>query len=327
MKNTISLLALVMILLVSCQDSDKERKLILSDSNGNLNHLSVVLDNESWNGSVGETIRDVFAAPVEGLPQKEPLFNLSQIPSHVFSDFVTKNRTILKIEKGDSASVTIKKNTYAKPQTVVVVKGDSKRIIISALKDNASRIIKAFKDEEIKERQRQISKSLNIDKSIQDSLGVQLKFPSFYRVAKATNDFYWLRRDINTGTVNVMVYEIPLNAIKVDSTVSQQIIRIRDSIGQQHIPGPTDGSYMKTEEAYSPYFYNTILDGKPTFEMRGTWDVKGAFMAGPFVTFVIRDAKNNRYLVAEGFAFAPSVNKRDYMFELEAIIKSVKILK
>ena len=326
MKKTIGVLVVMLLLLVSCNDSDKKKNRIVSDSNGNLNNLSVVIDNESWNGSVGEAIRDIFALPVKGLPQKEPLFNISQIPTAVFADFTTKSRIILKIEKGDSASVSINRNVYAKPQKVVVVKGDSKPVIISALKDNAERIIQAFKAEEIKERQRQISKSLNDDKPIKDSLGVSVKYPSFYRTAKATKDFSWLRRDINTGTVNVMLYEVPMNVFKIDSTIPQQIIKVRDSIGKQHIPGPTDGSYMKTEEAYSPFFNTTILDGKPSFEMRGTWDVEGAFMAGPFVTYVIRDDENKRFLVAEGFVFAPSVNKREYMFEVEAIIKSLRIL-
>ena len=48
-------------------------------------------------------------------------------------------------------------------------------------------------------------------------------------------------------------------------------------------------------------------------------------MAGPFLNYIIKDPENNRLLVLEGFIFAPSTNKRDYMFELEAILKSLKI--
>ena len=50
-------------------------------------------------------------------------------------------------------------------------------------------------------------------------------------------------------------------------------------------------------------------------------------MAGTFVNYAIRDEKNQRYLILEGFTFNPSKAKRDLMFELEAIIKSVKFLK
>jgi hypothetical protein len=49
-------------------------------------------------------------------------------------------------------------------------------------------------------------------------------------------------------------------------------------------------------------------------------------MAGPFINYVIEDKLNNRLIVAEGFTFAPSIEKRDHVFELEAIIRSIKIM-
>ena len=48
-------------------------------------------------------------------------------------------------------------------------------------------------------------------------------------------------------------------------------------------------------------------------------------MSGPFINYWIEDKANNRYLIVEGFVFAPSVGKRDYVFELEAIIRSITI--
>jgi hypothetical protein len=48
-------------------------------------------------------------------------------------------------------------------------------------------------------------------------------------------------------------------------------------------------------------------------------------MSGPFINYAIEDKVNDRVVIVEGYVFAPSVAKRDYMFELEAIIKSVSI--
>ena len=48
-------------------------------------------------------------------------------------------------------------------------------------------------------------------------------------------------------------------------------------------------------------------------------------MGGRFSIILLKTEINNRYLVAEGYVYAPSLEKRDYVFELEAIIKSVKI--
>ena len=122
-----------------------------------------------------------------------------------------------------------------------------------------------------------------------------------------------------------MVYQVPLDAIDKEGDITQQIITIRDSVGKKYIPGPIDGSYMKTEEAYTPFLFTTIIDNKPTYEVRSTWDIEGTYNAGPFVNYMVEDKINNRYVVLEGFTFAPSVNKRDYILELESIIKSLKI--
>ena len=64
--------------------------------------------------------------------------------------------------------------------------------------------------------------------------------------------------------------------------------------------------------------------GKQTYLTKGTWEVANDFMAGPFVNYMIQDTINKRILVVEGFVFAPTANKRDYMFELNTIINSLK---
>ncbi|MGY0407221.1 MAG: DUF4837 family protein, partial [Polaribacter sp.] len=74
-----------------------------------------------------------------------------------------------------------------------------------------------------------------------------------------------------------------------------------------------------------PFTSETVLDGKKAFETRGKWEVKNDFMAGPFLNYAVIDKKNNRLVVFEGFTYAPSVNKRAFLFELEAIGKSMKI--
>ena len=152
-----------------------------------------------------------------------------------------------------------------------------------------------------------------------------IQFPSAYRVAKEEGKFFWLRRDIKTGTMNILLYEMPLNAISKGEDAINDVIKMRDSVGEVHVPGPLEDSYMITEEAYTPFFNTTIIDNKPAFETKSTWEVKNAFMAGPFINYIIEDEINNRLVVVEGFAYAPSVSKRDYVFELEAIIRSIKI--
>lgn len=321
-------LALYLLFLASsCNDTEKKRTLL--DSEGKLNDVSVVIDNEMWKGRVGEAIRDVLASPIYGLPQDEPIFNINQIPKNVFTGFIKKNRTVLIVEMGKAPNIIFENDVFAQPQKVIVVYGKTKDDIIKLVADNASRIIETFKGIELLEKQRLIKKSLYNAKEIQENLGLSINFPTAYRVsntiAKKEDKFYWLKRDTRTGYVNVLLYELPLKAIKKDSNLIGQVIKIRDSIGKKYIAGPIEGSYMITEDAYTPFHGETILDNKPTLETKGMWEVENAVMAGPYINYAIEDKINNRWIVAEGFAYAPSVEKRNFIFELEAIIKSIKI--
>ena len=47
-------------------------------------------------------------------------------------------------------------------------------------------------------------------------------------------------------------------------------------------------------------------------------------MGGPFVSITTLDTKNSRMITIDGYVFAPEFDKREYLREVEAIIKSAK---
>lgn len=324
MKNFI-FLTLFAVFLSSCNDSEKKDEIILTTSSGNINNVSVIVENEIWEGSVGEALRKNLAAAVDGLPQEEPLFSLNQMPPEAFSGFVRKNRLFLKIENDQPAEFKVFNDPFAKPQTGILISGTGPEEIVEQINKYSDSIIQIMKRTEILEKQRRIQKSLKDDEKLKKQFGVSMKFPSAYRYAIENDDFFWIRKNIPKGNMEIMVYEVPISAIENDSSVVSNIIRMRDSIGKTHIPGPVEGSYMITEEAYAPYLFETEIDGKFAYETKGTWEVKNAFMAGPFINYAVKDTANNRYLILEGFAFSPATAKRDNMFELEAILRSANI--
>lgn len=317
-------LALSFLIVVSCKEkSDEPAKRILSDSSGKINQLAVVIDNSLWEGKIGDALRDNLAAPVEGLPQEEPLFSLSQIPPETFSGFVRRSRIFIKVENGID-TLAIVKDQYATPQTGIIISGKNQQQIIDKINESSDSIIDVLKATEIKEKQRRIKKSPESDEELEETFGISLKFPTAYRYAAKEDKFIWIRKEIPKGLMEIVVYEVPLNTIDRDSSVIANIVKMRDSIGEKYIPGPVEGSYMITEEAYAPYLFETQIDGHFAYETRGTWEVKNAYMAGPFVNYAIRDEENDRYIIAEGFIFRPASSKRDHVFELDAILKSLK---
>ena len=308
----------------SCNET-ASKKVYKPQSSGNINSLLVVVDDDLWGASVGEAIRRHIGSEIYGLPQIEPQFDLRQVPKSVFSDFVRMNRTVLKVQLSNEDGVKFYTNPYTKPQKMIVISGTSRQILAELIEQNSSKIISVFKNEELKERQRRIKKSLFNTAAVEKTLGVTLNVPSVYRIAKKEKDFFWIRRDTKTGIINLLLYSVPLQEFKSKDAFSQRVIQLRDSVAKQHIPGPVDGNFMTTETAYTPFSFFTEIANTKVLETRSLWKIEGAFMSGPFINFSFEDIKNNRLLVAEGFVYTPSEPKRDYVFELESIIKSITI--
>lgn len=323
MKPFYILLLSFLVVLSSCSGNGKRDKSLVPGSVGNINSLQIVIPNDLWNGIVGEALRNNFAAPTDGLPQDEPIFSINQMQPETFDGFARSNRLFLYVVLSEDDTVKLATNEYAKPQKGAIIKATSEEKLVELINENAQKIIADFHKSEITERQRRTSISLLKSDSLKKVMGVSLKIPSAYRLAKATDTFFWYRKDLKDGTMNILVYEIPLNFIKNDSTAIGDIIKIRDSIGSKLLPVEDDGLFI-TEGAYAPYLFKTTIDGVFAYETKGTWEVKDAWMGGPFINYAVRDEKNNRYLIMEGFTYAPSARKRDLQFELESILNSTK---
>ena len=323
MKNKIKYLLFILLVNLSCDQKPSQR--YVPDSSGNINSVTIVMSKTFWNGELGEQTRNIFGAIYEGLPIDEPLFDLKHIEPKLFNDFARQSRNIIEFAIDSTPRFTMYSDPYAKPQVLAEIKGLDSDEMIFLLEENNKLIKGVFIENEVKEKRRRISKALSMDRQIQNKFNFQIKYPSAYKLVKDTINFIWLQKPVMKGHLNLIAYTLAESAIDYKN-ISKSIIKIRDSIGKTHIPGRLKGSYMITEKAYRPYYYKTTLENKKAFLTKGTWEVANDYMAGPFVNYIIEDKIKKRLLVIEGFAFAPSVNKRDYMFELETIIKSFSLI-
>lgn len=325
MKN---ICALVVILLLSTSCDDKKKKAYKPASVGALNTLAVVMENDLWEGTVGDKVREHFAESLIGLTWNEPQFNLEHMPPQVFTGMTRHRRAVLYVSIDTVDIAHIKTDLYATPQKVGVLKGRNQDELINNIDEFSDKIIASIRETELDETQKRFSRSLSLDKSLQEEFNISLKLPTIYKVGKVEENFVWIDREIPKGSMNIIVYTMPGNSFDNDSTFVSDIVKMRDSIGKKYIPGPdipNKTTYMVTEKAFAPYVFPAELAGRKAAEVRGIWEIQNYPMAGPFLTFIVNDDKNNRKLVVEGFTFAPATNKRDYMFELEAILKTLQI--
>ena len=306
-----------LILILACKENNSE--LLLPESNGTINSISVIIDDDLWGSEVGDLIRKDFAYPIYGLPQMEPVFDLKQIPTSVFSGFATNSRTILKVGLSSEERFATYKNKYAKPQLIVDLSSVSKQKLKDQISGSKDKILSKLYAHEIAEKQRRVMKSKNPTKLIREKFGFDILFSSSYRIAKSSNDFLWVRRDTEKGSVNFYI-------AKVKNKDNLNINLIRDSISKKHIPGPIEKTYMSTDKGYTPKSKEfQLTESLKVIETRGIWEVKNQFMAGPFLNHIVAHRNNSEeYYILEGFVYSPGTTKRDYIFELEAIFKSIK---
>ena len=266
----------------------------------------------------------MYAYPAEGLPQQEPLFDLKQIPPEVFTGFAQSSRSVLWVGIRNQTNVRIDKNTYAQPQTVAVFTAPTPTALTEIIVSQSEKVIKTLRIQERAERLRRIRKSSYTKHGLDEKFGLTLTMPSAYKIFKENETTSWFQRETQKGHINLLVTTTPYDEDIVDEQNLEKIIILHDSIGKAFIPGRLPNSYFITEKAYEPYMYSTTFGKKSALEIRGTWEVKGDFMAGPFLQYIINDKPNNRNIVLEGFVFAPSTAKRDYVFEIETVLRSLQ---
>jgi hypothetical protein len=319
MKKSIWLLILALGLF-SCNKNPVE----LEESTGDINHLTVLIEDALWKGEVGDFIRKKFAASVEGLPQEEPVFNLIQHTDKSGDDFFCKNRNILIVEKTTENFFEIRNDDFALNQNVIYISGKNTPEIMKIIEQQSDSIIKVLKTSEILEAQNLMELSSIDSQKISDKFGIDLIVSSDYNYVLEDQNFLWLRKEIQNGNANLIIYTTPLFDAEERSEVIEHITMSRDSIGAKYIKSREDeAAFMVTEQAYSPYFNQVKFSNRDAFETKGTWEIKNAFMSGPFINYTIVDKTSGKNLVIEGFSYSSS-SKRDIMHELEAIIKSVK---
>ena len=82
---------------------------------------------------------------------------------------------------------------------------------------------------------------------------------------------------------------------------------------------------MATETRLDQIQNITKYNGNYASEMRGLWRVKNDFMGGPYISLAVLDESNQRVIVAFGYVYAPSKEKRNFLRQVEAMIYSLKL--
>ncbi len=240
----------------------------------------------------------------------------------MFGRILKVHRNILVVEIGDKDSYISKKDKYASPQQYQNIISTTPEGLIKLLKQKQKQIIQKYRTSDIAILQKDLRKTSWNKIPFLQNKGIKMDIPQAYTIAKEEENFIWMKKETHKSSLSLMIYTIP---IKNEFNFNPNSAMIRDSISKIHIQSYVKDSYMQIEKAYLPYMSNKILDNMICIETKGVWNMKNDFMGGAFINYLMIDEKNKRLIGIDGFSYAPAKEKRNIMFQLEAILNSFRL--
>ncbi len=312
---------------VSCRHSD-DRQVALPDATGAPYELIAVVPQDVWEGAVGDTLTAVFAEPVKYINQYEPVFDLMRIQPSSFKDFLRKHRNVITATVNSELTEPVSAaafDRYSKPQLVVSVSAPDKESLAQYIADNREELIYLYetaeRDRALKAGKKFAEKGLM--KMVNDMFGMTINIPRGYA----------LKGRLNSGDMIVFSYEYPLSSQGVaiysypytgkECFGKENIVAMRNKF-MANIPGPSEGSYMTTSEAFDPDLSYKKVGDRAWAELRGFWETANDYMGGPFVSYSTLDASTGRVVVLDCYVFSPRDTKRNLLRGLEHLVYSVK---
>ena len=317
----LAVLAAISLLAVSCGDGGTR---LLPNVSGKAGEVIIVIDQNVWEGEVGDGLRTLLASDCPFLPQKEPLYTLVNITPAAFTNIFQIHRNLLLVDishDADSAKVEYRSDVWASPQCVITVKAKDSASALSIIQDSGKTIQTML---EQAERDRIIANSKRYEESslrpvVCKFAGGSPYFPMGYKIKKQTDDFIWIAYDTQI-LQDVFVYKYPAEG--EDDFSPESLVSRRNEFLKKNVPGMFENTYMTTSNITMPSVEYLKYKGRDFAEMRGFWEVYNDYMGGPFVSHAFYSQDGKEIIVLEGFVYAPKYDKRNYLREVESILYS-----
>ncbi len=314
------------LLFVSCRN---QKEATLPNVTGKQGELLLVMDKYLWNSEYGDFFRNMASIPYEPLPRNEPMFELINIPSNSFTKIFKTHRNIIisKISgQQNEHKLSVRKDVWARPQLVLHVTGPEDTTTLNYLRENRSNILALLKKNEIERIQYNYRKirDKGMDLKLRGKHHVSIVIPAGFSLDVDSSDFVWISHEIADMTMGILIYHYPYT--DPETFTKKYLVKKRNQFMKKYVPGPSPGSYMTTEELYPVRFREFTRHEEYFARIDGLWKTEKAFMGGAFISISTLDEKRNRVVAAEGFVYAPRIDKRNYMMQAEAILGTFQVV-
>jgi len=323
----ISVFNLVVLFLIFTACTSNKQPL-LPKVTGKPGEVLLVVDQFTWESEIGKFLNNMLTQPFEAIPQEEPIYDPIRIPSSGFNNLLKSHRNIIlaKISsRNKKPRIIVQRDIWAKPQLVINIIGPNDSTTLEYLKENQNKLISLLNQAEINRTIENYKKNRakGIDEELKIKHHLSISVPMGYDMDVDADDFVWISHEISDLTQGILIYYYDYT--DPNTFTPEYLVKKRNEFTRRYVPGPVEGSFMKTEDLYPVVLTEYNKDDHYYVELRGLWKLENAFMGGPYISLTTLDEKRNRVVTVDGFVYAPSLNKRNYVREIEAIIHTLSI--
>lgn len=344
MKKIFLVLPIVALFFLNACESDYRPMSI-----GSIDEVIVVMDSTQWDSEAALAIEETFGAGIETLPgafeprytltfrdfrNNQQLDRLREYKNVIFAATIDEQtnvgtfiRAILssdvenRIREGESFAFPIE-DRWVRDQWVLILSSTSDAELAEKIRNSETSLVSHLENREFERRKQEVfrrGEQVAISDSLWEKAGWKVRMQHDYiQIADSANAVVFARYlpDNNRRMWAWWKDDVP----DIDFLDSQWINATRDSLMELYMRGERENSYVTTEFG-RPVLTNPIDrdDRIIGYETLGTWRMTGNFMGGPFVNFTYYDPETERLFMVEYWQFAPSVNKRRFVRQFQAM--------
>ena len=295
-------------------------------ASGSTNEVIVIMDKNAWEGAAGRALFGVLNSNVKAIPQPEPNFRVVQLTPDNFTSTFKVARNVIIPEISDIYSypkLTADLDKYAMGQVIMNIHAPDTASFIQFVTENKESIIDYFISKELERNAKYLmTQSKEPIARVKQVFDINIHFPKGLPNITEHDNFYWATNNAPRKRQDIVIYQFPYTSETVFEKDS--LINIRNRVLGEYIKGSFD-SQMTTATIYSPDYRKMETDGLFRAELRGLWEMTTDVMGGPFVMHAFVNEHTGMVVVVEVYVYAPEMNKRNLMRNLESTLYTISI--
>jgi len=342
-----------LIFFFACSSEDKEKQKqaeekikLLPASTGDISDVLIVLDSAFQKADFSVALDSLLAIPYQLTINPEASFHVSHVTNVNWDGFLKKRHLIIipilteelinevyfsalgpdiieNINNGESAFVFAKDHVYAQDQRVVFLASKNQRTFLQDLEKQKEFLFNTLEENAEKRAYYSLFSEVKTKTEIEiKKRKVCFNLPKELSLEIAKDGFVWYRKADLEVSLNFCLSWMPLK----DFLEIKDPVKYRNQeLGKHLFANDDSASFMTTEMSIEPLTKTVDFLGEEAVETRGLWKLNTIAMGGSFVSMSFVDSQFKKFYYAEGFVYAPSKQKSDYLRAFTYLIKTIEL--